>query len=235
MKLYDPDSALISLTRARMIAPGQNEYEQITSLINFINWDEGNIRASEMYYDCRLMTSEKKYEDAEKAFLELLDILQSDRAQYETNYRLSLIQFNRLDKREEGISRLWNVVKLFEKNPLPEEDGFVQEPAYWENYSYMCVQMANQFLGTDRKKSFFYFYKAAHIEGPDQARAYLGLAGISFNTAEVCLEYCHQAYELEHQLSDSERKNLYNLFYMAHKRKGDFAESVKWFDRFKQI
>lgn len=235
MKLYDPDSALISLTRARMLVPGTNEYEQITSLINFINWDKGNIRASEMYYDCRVLVADNEYEDAEQAYLELLEIIQSDRARYEANYRLALIQFNRLDKKDEGIARLWDVVKLLEDNPLPELDGFVQEPSYWENYSYMCVQMANLFLGTDRKKSFFYFYKAAQIEGPDQARAFLGLAGISFNAPDVCLDYCNSAYELEHQLNDSERRNLYNLFYLAYKRKGDFAESVKWFDRFKQI
>ncbi|MBD3289478.1 hypothetical protein GF337_11800 [candidate division KSB1 bacterium] len=235
MKLYDADSALISLTRARMIAPGEKEYEQITSLINFINWDEGNIRASEMYYDCRMLASNKEYEKAESDYLDLIDMIQSDRAKYEANYRLSLIQFNRLDKRDEGVARLWNVVKLFEENPLPDKDGFVSEASYWENYSYMCVQMANQYLATDRKKAFVYYYKAAQIEGPDRGRAYLGLAGIAFNSAEVCLDYCNRAYEYEYQLNEGERKNLYNLFYLAHKRKGDFAESVKWYDRFTQI
>ncbi len=235
LKLYQDEPALTSFVYARMIAPDENWYNTLTNWIDFINWDNGNIRASEQYQNARKLYSEKKYEEVEKVFLDLLKIINTEKAQNEVDLRLSRIQFYFLEKKEEAIDRLWNAVKNFPLNAHTGAQLDSSQKDYCEMYCQMCLQMANKYYPTNKKIAFTYFQKISQIKSSTRGSAFLNLAIMSVKNPEICLEYCNRAFEYLEQLSKDEQKKLFRTFYLVHKTKGNFEEALKWFQKFHAI
>ena len=182
LKLYQDEGALLSFERARMIAPTQEDYQRLTALIEYINWDQGNIRASEKFQHAMNLSAQKKYKEAEPVFMDLKKVIQTEKAKQEAQLELSIIQFNYLDKQEEAIDSLWQLV--IKNLPLDSLSGTPINKYYWNNYGYMCVELANKFYKENRKLSFIYFLKTTQIDCPFRASAFLGLADLTINDFE---------------------------------------------------
>ncbi len=232
LKLYQNEEALESFERAQMIALNQSYFNQLTNLIKYINWDDGNIQASEQFEAANKLAAQKKYIEAELAYLNLKKNVKTKYALQQTQLSLSLLQFDYLDKKEVAIESLWTVIL---KNLTLNSANNTDNKNYWDNYGYMCIELANKFSGIDRKVSFCYLLKLSWINCPYQASAYLGLAGLSLNNPGICLKYCNRALEIEHLLTPDEKKELYHLFYLTHRTKGEFGPSTIWYRKYYEI
>jgi tetratricopeptide (TPR) repeat protein len=235
LKLYEDEPALTSFENASMIAPTEDQKKDLARWIDYINWDKGNIHASEQYQNAKAFYAEKKYDDAERAYLDLIQIVQTEHARDEIAYRLSMVQFNNLDKKPEAIQRLWNVVKTFS---LDETTGVPNEPTqaeYWESYCKMCLNLAANSFYEDKKTAFIYFQKASQIESSIRGNAFLNLAIMSLNNPELCLNFCDRSFSYIDRLNESDKKMLYNTYYRAYQQKGNFDEAMKWFKKFNEI
>jgi pentatricopeptide repeat protein len=235
LKLYEDEPALTSFIHARMIAPNQNFFNNITSLIDYINWDAGNIRASEKYKEARKLYSEKKYDVAEIAFLELLGSVQTEKARNQAQSDLARLQFYQLEKKDEAIDRLWNVVNRY---PLDPDSGVPIDSTYqdiWEQYSQMCLRMGLDNHNTDKRASFIYFLKMSQIEGSSRGKAFLNLARMSLQNPQICLNYCTRALDYQEQLNKEEKKILYNTIYQIYLQQGDFEQALEWFKKYYEM
>ena len=236
LRLYQDEGALESFERARMVAPSQENYQQLTGLIGYINWDQGNIRASEQLQNARNLSRGNKYEDAEQAYVDLKKIIQTEQAKREAQLELSIIQFNNLNKQDEAIDSLWTVViKELSVDSVTGVSTNPDDNYYWENYAFMCIELANKYFENNRKLSFIYFLKTIQVDCPYRASAYLGLANLTLNNSNICLNYCNRALEFQHQLTEMEKKELFNLFYLSYRNKGEFEVALKWFEKYHKI
>lgn len=235
LNLYEDEPASTSFEYARMIAPNEDRSKELSNWINYINWDQGNIHASENYQKALAFNNEKHYDKAERAYLDLIDIIQTERARNEVEHRLAMVQFSYLDKKHEAIQRLWNVVKIF---PLDETTGVPIEAShaeYWESYCKMCLNLANTSYYEDKKTAFIYFQKASQIESSIRGNAFLNLAIMSINNPDMCLSYCDRSFAYIDKLSEGDKKILFDTYYKAYQRKGDFEAAMKWFKQFNEI
>ncbi len=233
--LYEAEPALTSFTYARMIAPNQTYYNQLTARIDFINWDNGNIRASEKYNEAKALFNNKKYDEAELAYLELLGMVTTERATNEANLALAKMQFYQMNKKEEAIERLWMVVS---KYPLDPDVGKPIDKAYenlWTEYSQMCLFMGVKYYDTNKRASFTYFLKSSQIEGPLRGQALLNLARASIQNPQICLSFCLRALDYQDRLDSNEKKYLYQTIYQAYLQQGDFDQALMWFKKFHDL
>jgi len=236
LKLYKAHLSLTSFSYARQIAPSKKRYDELTGLIDYINWDNGNIHASELNQNIILLTSKGNYAEAEKRYFDLLESIQTQKARCITQYNLSFLQFRRLHKNEDGINRLWLLLKILTNKSGKKilSDSLISN--YWQAYAQMCYRLANENFNKDRKKSFAYYYRVTNIECSKtlKGRALLSMANLSSNNADLCLNYCDQASSLSAQFTEGEKKTLYQLFYLSNATKGNFDDALKWFKKYKE-
>jgi|GEM_PF-1805615 len=234
--LYEAEPALTSFTYARMIAPNENLYNQLTASINFINWDGGNIRASEKYNEARSLSNEKKYKEAEIVFLELLGTVTTEKATNEAQFALARMQFYQLGKKDDGIDRLWNLVNKYPLDPNSPAPIDSTAQYLWEQYSQMCLRIGVDYFNTDKRASFTYFFKAAQIEASSsKGQAFLNLARMSYQNPQLCLNYCMRALDYQDRLDQEEKKYLYQTIYQAYLKQGDFDQALEWFKKYYEM
>jgi len=234
LKLYKADYARTSFEYARQIAPSELWYNRLTNLIKYINWDDGNIKASEVRQSALIFANQKKFEEAEKKYRDLINIIKTQSALYSAQLQLANIQFFQLDKKEEGINRLWNIV---EKLPLTPDRSFPADTSlvrHWNYYARMCFSLGNEKMQTNKKQSFAYYYKISTMECPIRGKAFLSLANLTTSNSELCLEYCNRAHDYLHQLVEVEKIKLFELMYQMYSVRGDFDEALTWFKKAKQ-
>ncbi len=231
--LYEAEAALSSFTHARMIAPNENWYNQLTARIDYINWDDGNIGASEKFNEALHLNNEKKYHEAELVFLELLGMVTTEKARNQAQLSLAKMQFYSLDKKDEAIDRLWN---LANKYPLDSDSNAAVDSTareIWEQYSQMCLRMGVDYYNTDKRSSFTYFIKASQLEGSSlRGQAFLNLARISLQNPQICLTYCMRALDYQERLRPEEKQYLYQTIYQAYLKQGDFEQALKWYRKY---
>lgn len=235
LKLYEGEAARQSITYASMIAPDRKIYQDLMSLLDYINWDDANIRASEQFMKARRLATEKKYPEAEAAYFELSDLVQTESAQNETQYRLAMLQFNNLNKKGEAIDRLWRVVQKCPIDPATSAAADSTGRNYWNAYCRMGLALANSYLSSNKKLAFTYYYKTAQVESPVRGSAFLSLAYLSRNIPETCLSFCNRAAGYLQQLAPDEQKLLFNILYDANRRLGNFEEALKWFQKSQEL
>ena len=229
LRLYEDEPALTSFRYARMIAPNDQFYNNLTGYIDFINWDGGNIRASEKYRDAQNLFRERKFDQAEQAYLNLIDMIKTEKAKNQAQRDLARIQFTYLNKRDQAIDRLWHVVV---SHPLDSKTGIAIDSTmknYWEIYSQMCLNLGIDYFNTNKKYSFAYLLKASQVESPVRGKAYLNLAMSSTGIPSICLGFCNQALKYRDQLNSEEQKLLYDTLYKAYSMQGNFDEALTWF------
>ncbi len=235
LKLYKAEQALVSFEYARMIAPNEQWKNQMTYWIDYIGWDDGNLKSVELRQEALAAVGEKNFENAEMIFRDLLEIIKTRKAKNEIQLRLATLQFYNLNKKEEGVDRLWKVVSKLNLDPVTKAPSDSNDIRYWTSYAQMCFRLANENLSTDRKKSFAYFYAVSNIESPLRGKAYLSLANLAGANNALCLEFCNRANNYYAQFSADEKKLLYELLYTTYLKKGDYAQALAWFKKYQAI
>ncbi|MFQ5709654.1 MAG: hypothetical protein ACE5HO_19530 [bacterium] len=227
-KLHQADRALIDLDRAMKLAATEQEEQDIRSYVDWINWDDGNVGAVELRDKCLALVDEEKYKNAAKWFKKLLGQLRTKRASDEISWRLALLEFQYLNRKNEGIDRLKQVVKLVEKDEhgAPADSTYQK---YFNSYGVMCHNLGLEYSRKNRKIAFTYFKQSAAIDWENKAKSYLEIAKLSRNNPKAVLKNCEQAIAAIQQLDQSEQMQTYQLMVEASKRLGKFDQARTYF------
>lgn len=217
-KLYNADSSLYHFERALSFPITEQNRQIVQSYIDWINWDDGNIPASENRDELLNLVSNDEYKKAGKGFEKLIPSLKTQTAINEIQWRLSVIEFQNLEKEEQGLNRLASVKRLIDidenGHPLDSLDQ-----RYSDSYGAMCHNMALKFTKTNRRIALQYFLQAIDFPWESQAKSLLELSKLSKNNPDKVLQYCSVAKENANQLTSDEMLQVYQLLIEAYKRK----------------
>lgn len=231
-KLYEADAALDLLYRATKIAPTETEKEDILFYINWIKWDDGNIKASELNdYYAKLETS-GDFEAAAKGFKKLLKVLKTERTKDQINWRISLLEFEHLNQFEEGIERLSQVIRKTAKDSIgaPVDTTYKR---YFKDFGIMGYNMGIRNVGKQPKVAYMYFKQAVTIDCPIRGKSFLELAKLSVNNPREAVEMCHNALNFSEQLTVEEKSQAYRLLVEGYKRQGQIEKAKEYFIKWK--
>ncbi len=235
MKLYEAQPALALYREAQAITPNINLKEEFQKTIDWILWDDGNIRASEIRErGDSLRIYDKNYSAAKEIYLEsLLPILWNKRTRDETNWRIALLDFNYLGNKPEGVQRMFYVIKSSAVDSLTGAPLDSNYERYFDDYGNMCFNMGNEFLEKDKLIAYIYFQQAAATHYKERGKAFLQVAKISEFDPYEAINLCKKTMNFLDELDDREKDILYKEMYKAYRKLGDFENARIWFEKFK--
>lgn len=228
IKLHDAQRGMANLQRALTYASTEKERADIQSYLDWINWDDGNVEAVELRDQYLALQEQGKYHEAARGFLKLIPELRTRRASDEIIWRLAALEFQFLDRQNEGIERLKHVVQLAEKDAsgAPSDSTYKK---YFNSYGIMCHNLGLEHHNKNRKFAFAYFQQAAAIDWEKRAKSFLELAKLSRNQPQMVMENCRQALNAPEQLDHNEQMQAYQLMVEALKRTGKFDEAKRYY------
>lgn len=233
-KMYKAQVALSSLERALRIAPSQKEIDEIMDYIKWINWDDGNIYASEMNDFYSNLYMKGKYEEAAKGFKKLLKKLKTQRAKDQVNWTIATLEFQHLNQKEAGIERLMKTIKRTRKDQkgAPIDTTYRR---YFSDYGIMCHNMGIEHLNKNPKIAYTYFQQAVTIDSPIRGKSYLELAKLSRNNPLETIEKCHIALKPLNNLSVDDQIQAYQLLVEGYKKQGKIEKAKEFFMKWKLL
>jgi len=232
-RAYDAAGAVQAFERARPLARTEQEQKDIENYLKWINWDGGNLRASEQWDKVLELESQKQYPQVAEACHSLLPVLRTARAKMVVNTKLAVMEFEYLQKPEQGVERMRQV---FEALPAgaAQKPGDTETHAILNSYGAMLYRLGVEARKKEQKKlSLAYFSKAASFRWENVAKAYLELVPLVWNTPEEAIKYGKLALAESTQLSPQENCELMSLMTKAHKSAGRFEEARTYFEEWK--
>lgn len=233
-KLYEAQPALALYRQAQRMTSDIDLKRRFQERIDWILWDDGNIRASEIKEKGdSLRVVAKDYLDAKKIYLEsLLPILWTKRTKDEINWRIALLDFVQLGNKAEGVQRLCYVIKYSPVDSLtgaPLDSNYVR---YFNDYGNMCFNLGNEYYEKDKLIAYIYFQQAAATNYKERGKAFLRLAQISEFDPKETIDLCQKTIQYENELDKNEKIILYKVMHNAYRKLGDFKNARFWFDKF---
>lgn len=228
IKLHDAARGLHNLNRALIYASTAQERADIQSYIDWINWDGGNTRAVELRDKYMALQEAGQYREAAKGFLKLIPRLTTRSAIDETVWRLAVLEFQFLERRNEGIDRLKHVVQQAQTdaNGAPIDTTYRR---YFNSYGIMCHNLGLENSKKNRKVAFMYFQQAVAVDWESRAKSHLEIAKLSRNNPKAALKACKGALARPEQLDATEQMQAYQLMVESLKRTGRFEEARKYY------
>ncbi len=233
-KLYEAQPALALYREVQAITPDIDLKQRFQGRIDWILWDDGNIRASEIKEKGDSLGSiDKNYVAAKKVYLEsLLPILWTKRTMDETNWNIARLDFQNLGNKAEGVQRMFYVIKssaIDSSTGAPLDSNYVR---YFNDYGNMCFNLGSEFLEKDKVIAYIYFQQAAVTNYKEQGKAFLQVAKISQFDPYETIALCKKTMNFLEELDDSEKVILYEVMHRAYRKLGDFENAQYWFEKF---
>lgn len=228
IKMHQAQRGVKTLKRALTYATADQEKADIESYIDWISWDGGNVAAVELRDQYMALQEAGQYRRAAKGFLNLIRKLSTPKAVDEIRWRLSVLEFQFLDRKNEGIERLKLVVQSAPKDRNGAPIDSTYQP-YFDSYGIMCHNLG---LANSRKKRRFayaYFQQAALINWEGRAKSYLEIAKLSRNNPKLVMESSQKALAAAEQLGQAEQMQAYQLMVEALKRMGRFEQARSYY------
>lgn len=218
-RLYNADEALSILHSAKALAQTDDDRDRVQNYIDWINWDDGNIRASEIRDSLIVLQREGKFKQATDGFLRLVRYLRTQRTRDEIEWRAAVLEYQKLSKQDEAVRRLHALIERTAKNDLgaPLDTSYQH---YFEDYSTMCYNLGlENARQSDWQKAYAYFLQASKIHWKGKGKCHVEIAKIVQNNPDLVIEHCKKAQEQENTLTNMERQQLYQLLSVAYLKK----------------
>ncbi len=229
-KLYDARDALSYFASALAVAPTAADSQSVLSYTRWINWDQGNIRATEKRDSLLALQARKRYAEAARGLTALLGELRTAEAKDEIEWRIAILEYQKLNKKRSAVERLARVVKRRSRGrSQPPSDSLLQR--YTEAYGTMCYNLGLENLDRSRQTAFAYFLQAAAVPWNGRAKSYLEIAKLSRNNPEAVVENSLAALRQTPGLQGEELAQLYRLLTAAYKRMGRFEEAREYYQK----
>ncbi|MDZ7376500.1 MAG: hypothetical protein ONB13_07750 [candidate division KSB1 bacterium] len=226
MRSYDSNGAIAVLSRAMQLTNSHETKRQLQLILDWINWDDGNIRASEIRDQIRRLEADNRFREARAQYLDLLKLLRSDRAKNEINWKIASIEYNVLGRKNEALARLFLVIQSIHKNPVKEK----LHEIYLKDYAAMCYSVGIDYLNRHEfRLAYIYFNQSSQIEWDHQGDCFYQLAHLSRDHPAEAIRLSLRALDFMSQLSQAKIRSLYQLLAISYKRMGEFDNANKYF------
>lgn len=236
IRLYRADSALAHLDRAFNLARNEDDRATVKATIDWVEWDDGNIAASEIRDSLLTLTDEKQYMAAANGFHNLLPNLRTDQTQREINWRLAILEYSFLDKQAQALNRMQQVVNFYAQDSTGTASEDTLKNQYYMSYGTMCH---NRGLKALREKKLLealaYFKQSVSVPWEQRVKSHLEIAKLSINNPERASEAARLALAHREPLSIQEQLDALRLLIESLKRLGDFEEATKYFHEYRQL
>jgi tetratricopeptide (TPR) repeat protein len=234
IKLLDADSALYALHRASDFSPTPESRAAAENNIKWINWDDGNIPASEKRDSLFARLDAGKFADAAKGFRKLLPDLRTKRTRREIGWRLATLEFNYLKNEEEALHLMQTVVQARGRDSLEVvADTLYQK--YIDSYGAMCFNQGQKMMVAKKfTTALTYFQHSSLLPWNFRAKSYLELGKLSVNDPPRAENFVKQALKLSAQLDHRDEVAALELATQSLKRQGKFDEARQYFERYRR-
>jgi hypothetical protein len=235
IRLLEADSALMVLRRAVDFSPTPESRAAAENNIKWINWDDGNIPASEKRDSLFAQMDAGKYADAAKGFRKLLPDLRTTRTRREIGWRLATLEFNYLQHEEEALHIMQTVVQARGRDSLAVvSDSLYQK--YIDSYGAMCFNQGQKMLAAKKfAVALTYFQQSSLLPWSYRAKSYLELGKLAVNDPPRAENLVKHALKLSQQLDRKDEMAALELATQSLKRQGKFDEARQYFERYRKL
>ena len=225
-RLYDSENAIHFLTQAKELSKSTETKQELQDILNWIDWDGGNIRAAEIRDEILKLENNDDYKKARAEYLELLKILKTQRAKNEINWKIASIEYNILGRKKEALKRLFQVVQNIRKS---KQVSSLQE-VYLKDYAAMCYSIGMEhFNKNNYRLAYIYLNQASQIDWNHKGECYFQLALLTRENPAETIRNCNSALNYADQLSKTKINTVYEMLAVSYKRKGEFNVADKYF------
>jgi tetratricopeptide (TPR) repeat protein len=228
-KLYDSDLAITYLTRAKQMTHSTSNALQLQNYLNWIKWDDGNLKASELRDEAQRIEQAGDFKKAHSKYLELLEILTTQKAKNEIDWKVASIDFNHLSEKLEAIQRMFRFIQDIQKSGNINELNNV----YLQDYAAMCYSIGVAYYNQNKYRlAYIYINQAAQFEWDHRGDCYLQLAILSEVNPRENIQYCQKAFTYPKQLSDESQKKIQKMLTVSFIRLGEFDLAQNYYQKF---
>lgn len=232
-RLYDDSRSVKAFQIAEKFARIPQEKADVENYLKWINWDGGNIRASELWDKIIILENSKEYEKMAKACEQLLPILKTKKAKLFVYHKLAVVEFEILDRKAQAVERMRQVYETLTNGEVTEKGEEIQP--FLNSYGAMLYRLGIEAREKQEKKlALAYFTKAASFDWDQAAKTYIELVTLLWNDHEKAIYYGKKALEKNNGLSTEESNELLSLMVRAHKSAGLYDEAREYFKKWKQ-
>ena len=236
IKLYEAQPALSLLREAIDLTPLTKNKEAYESIVEWINWDDGNIRAVEIRDRAdSLWHVKERHKQAKDTYVALLSELWTKRTKHQIGWNISTLDFHHLNNKDEGIARMMGIIKESETDSLTGAPVDSAYKKYFDAYGVMCFLQGSQYISENLNYAYIYFNQAANVPYNGRAKAFLQLADMTKSDAAETIRFCEKSMNYMDQLDEQSQNVLYQLLYSSYRKMGDFEKSKKWYDLWKGL
>lgn len=227
-KLYNADSSLAILHRAMRLAPDETNRKSVQSYIDWINWDNGNIRASERRDELLGLQAGQKFKEAADGFWKLAKKLRTDRARDEIEWRASVLTYQQVGDKEKGVAGLQQLIQRYQKGDTLAVAQDSTYARYFDDYAIMCHNLGLEKVNEKNwQAAYAYFLQATKVQWRGSAKSHLEIAKIVQNNPDLVLKHCTLAQENEETLDPQEHGQLYSLLSVAYLKLGKNKKAME--------
>lgn len=235
IKLEEAAQALHHLERAKSLTENPTVLAAIAEDIRWINWDEGNIRASVLRDSANTLVSQGKYGEAGKLYDLLLNkLLRTQRAKHDVAWDFATIEYARLGRQASAIARLDEVMKSIPT----DSSGAPLDTTYRKNfdtYGVMCLRLGTDTARVNRRVGYEYLERASKIACKDRGRIFIEMADLSKPNPDISIANAERALAWEQSFDTLELRRLYELLVEGYRHKNQPAEARKYFEKRKAL
>lgn len=232
-RMYDAARAVKAFQVAKRFARSPQEKADLENYMKWINWDGGNIRASELWDKILTLEDTKDYEKMAKACEQLVSILKTKKAKMSVFHKLAVVEFEILDRKAQAVEKMRQVYDILTSGEFNEKDEEIQPVL--NSYGAMLYRLGIEATKKQEKKlALAYFTKAASFEWDQAAKVYIELVTLLWNDPEKAIFYGKKALANNSGLSPEETNELLSLMVRAHKSAGLYDEAREYFKKWKQ-
>jgi Tfp pilus assembly protein PilF len=232
-RMHEAVSSLKAFQVADKFARTEQEKADVKNYLKWINWDGGNIRASEAWDKILNLEAAKDFEKTAKACEQLIPNLKTSRAKFSVFHKLAVIEFEILGRKAQAVERMRQMYETLADGDFKTRKEELQP--FLNSYGAMLYRLGVEARDKQEKKlALAYFNKASSFEWDQVPKAYMELVTLLWNDPEQAIKYGKLALAKNDLLSSQESTELLSLMVRAHKSAGLYDEARIFFEKWKQ-
>ena len=232
---YDANAAADAYTRALRFATTAGDSAYVAGEMEWMAWDDMNIRSAFARDSLLALEQSGDLEGARRGYRDLLGSLSARGAVDETEWRLSIVDYN-LGNNEEAATRLQNLIA---RTPT-DAQGDPIDPAYeryFDDYGTLCLNLGrlHRVENRDRRTALKYFTQATTVNWSGRPVAHYEIARLTQGNVSSALESATAALDGLDALSEAQQLELYRLLMELTRRTGDFDKAAEYRDAYRVL
>ena len=233
-RMYDAPRSIKAFQIAERFARTAQEKSDLENYMKWINWDGGNIRASEIWDKILNLEDTKDYEKMAKACEQVLPIIKTKKAKMSVFHKMAVVEFEFLGRKAQAVEKMKQVYDILTSGEFSVKEDELK--SVLNSYGAMLYRLGIEARDKQEKKlALAYFTKAASFVWDQAAKAYIELVTLLWNDPEKAIFYGKKALANNKGLSPEENNELLSLMVRAHKSAGLYDEARGYFKKWKQV